>query len=145
MPENNSTRTVPMLGDISLQYVQRIEHELEGGFVPVRIPGLAGQVMNRTERSSHRIRIRGVLFGETASDDLESIQLAAAEGQELTFVASITDALDIQQVVINAFKVAEEAGRPGFYEYQLTIMESPPLPPPAELSGFGGLDDFAGV
>jgi len=142
MPQNDTTRPIPMLGDISLQYVQRIEQELDGGFIPVRIPGLAGQVMNRTERGSHRIRIRGVLFGETATDDLASIQSAAAEGQELTFAASISDALDIQQVVINAFKVVEDAGRPGFYEYLLTIMESPPLPPPAELSGFGGLDDF---
>ncbi len=142
MPENDHTRPIPMLGDISLQYVQRIEQELEGGFIPVRIPGLAGQAMNRTERSSHRIRIRGVLFGESAVDDLESIQLAAANGEELNFAASITDALDIQQVVIDNFKVAEDAGRPGLYEYQLTILESPPLPPPAELSGFGGLDDF---
>ena len=26
--------------------------------------------------------------------------------------------------------------------YRLSVLESPPLPPPAEISGFGGLDDF---
>jgi hypothetical protein len=27
-------------------------------------------------------------------------------------------------------------------QYQIELAESPPLPPPAEVSGFGGLDDF---
>lgn len=142
MPENETSRPIPILGEISLEYVQRIEQSVNGGFVPMQIPGLAGQVMQKTERHSHHINIRGVLFGETARDDMETLQLAASEGEELTFSTSITDALDIQQVVIGQFKVVEDAGRPGFFEYQMSLMESPPLPPPAELSGFGGLDGF---
>lgn len=142
MPNSGASRPIPMLGDISLEKVQRIEHEVKGGFVPLQIPGLAGQVMQRTERHSHRIRIRGVLFGETAATDLETLQTAASEGQEVTFSASIVTALDLQRVVIDSFRASEEAGKSNFYEYELLIAESPPLPPPAQVSGFGGLDDF---
>ncbi|PCK07946.1 MAG: hypothetical protein COA42_11715 [Alteromonadaceae bacterium] len=131
-----------MLGDISLAYTQRIEQSVNAGFLAVQIPGLAGQVMQKTERHSHQVNIQGIIFGEDASDALKTLQTAATEGEELTFTASITDALDIQQVIIDRFKVVEDAARPGFYQYSLALMESPPLPPPAELSGFGGLDDF---
>ena len=141
MPEENA-RPIPLLGDISLQFTQRIEQSVNGGFIPVHIPGLAGQLMQKTERHSHNIDIQGVMFGESAKDDLETLQTAASEGEELTFSASITEALDIQNVVIHAFRVSEDAGRPGFYQYSLSLRESPPLPPPAEVSGFGGLDDF---
>lgn len=141
MPEE-SARPIPMLGDISLQYIQRIEQSVNSGFIPVHIPGLPGQVMQKTNRHSHSIQICGVMFGAAASDELSSLQTAAAENSELTFSSSITDALDIQNVVIDSFRVSEDAGRPGFYQYTLKILESPPLPPPAELSGFGGLDDF---
>jgi hypothetical protein len=34
----------------------------------------------------------------------------------------------------------EVAGRPNVYAYRLLLRESPPLPPPAELTPFGGLD-----
>jgi len=142
MAETDTTRPIPMLGDILLQYIQRIEQSVQSGFVPVAIPGLAGQVMQQTERHSHRINIHGVMFGDTAKDDLETLQTAATENSELTFSASITDALDIQHVVIDTFRVSEEAGRPSFYQYAISLAESSPLPPPATLSGFGGLDDF---
>jgi len=142
MPNTDATRPIPMLGDISLAYTQRIEQSVNAGFLAVQIPGLAGQVMQKTERHSHQVNIQGIIFGEDASDALKTLQTAATEGEELTFTASITDALDIQQVIIDRFKVVEDAARPGFYQYSLALMESPPLPPPAELSGFGGLDDF---
>ena len=141
MPDN-ATRPIPLLGDISLDYVQNIAHSVNGGFVPVQVPGLAGQVQQRTERHSHRIDIRGFLLGESAADDVASLQSSASAGEELTFSASVADALEIQNVVIDSFGVTEDSGRPGFYEYRLSVVESPPLPPPAELSGFGGLDDF---
>lgn len=131
-----------MLGDISLNYIQHIEQSLNGGFIPVQIPGMAGQVMQKTERHSYQINIQGVIFGESTNDDIETLQTAASEGEELTFTASIIDALEIQQVIINKFKIGEDSARPGFYQYSLSLLESPPLPPPAELSSFGGLDDF---
>lgn len=139
-----TARPIPLLGDISLEFVQTIQHSLDGGFASMRIAGLQGEVQQRSGRPSHRIEITGLLFGESAKSQLSSLQTAAAEGTELTFAADISTALDLQKVVITDFHAAESSGEPGRFVYQLAIAESPPLPPPAEVSGFGfgGLDDF---
>ncbi|PZW42997.1 hypothetical protein C8P66_11722 [Humitalea rosea] len=130
----------PLLGDIPLTRVQRIEHALDGGFSGARVLGLAGDVQERAGRGSHHIHITGALTGDAAADELDTLQQAAATGEELTFAADITAALELSKVVILRFRASETAGLPGFYAYELLLAESPPLPPPAEVSGFGGLD-----
>jgi len=135
-------RPVPLLGDISLAFVQQIEHTLAGGFVSTRIAGLAGELQQRSGRPSHRIQMAGVLFGTEATDQLKTLQDAATNGEELPFSSDITKALNLQRVVITSFRVIEMAGQPDRFLYELSLAESPPLPPPAELSSFGGLDDF---
>jgi hypothetical protein len=136
------TRPIPLLGDISLQYVQHVEHSLDAGFASSRIAGLEGELQQRSGRPSHHIRIEGVLIGETTRDDLGTLQTAAQTGAELTFAADITSALDLQKVVIRSLQDYESAGRPNQIHYHIELAESPPLPPPAEVSGFGGLDEF---
>ncbi len=138
----SESRPIPLLGDISLEYGQSIEHSIESGFVPVRIAGLDGELQQRLSRRGHRIRIGGYLIGEEAAAQLETLQKAATAGEELTFASDITTALDLQQVVVTSFRAMEVAGEPGKFAYEIAIAESPPLPPPAQLEGFGGLDDF---
>lgn len=134
--------TVPLLGDISLQYVQHIEHVQDAGFAATRIASLPGELQQRAGRLSHRIRMSGLIFGDTAADDLKKLQQAAAAGSEITFSADITAALDLQKVVITSMRAVEAAGQPNRYRYEIEIVESPPLPPPAQVESFGGLGDF---
>ena len=136
------TRPIPLLGDVPLDCVQSMEHVLDAGFVSTPIAGLDGELQQRAARGSHRIAIRGLLFGEGAADALGKLQASAAAGQELAFAADMAAALELDQVVIQTFHAAEDAGRPGTYHYDLLVVESPPLPPPAQLSPFGGLGDF---
>ena len=135
-------RPVPLLGEIALEYVQRVEHALDAGFTSTPIAGLAGELQQRVSRGGHRIGISGLLFGDNAKDQLATLQNAAAAGDELTFSADISSALDLQKVVITQLHALELAGQPGRYQYELQLVESPALPPPAQVSGFGGLDDF---
>jgi hypothetical protein len=135
-------RPVPLLGGVSLELVQRIEHSLDGGFSATPIAGLPGELQQRTSRRSHRVHIAGVLAGDKARDELKKLQDAAAAGGELDFSSDITSALDLQKVVIAEIRTVEAAGEPNRFLYSLLLVESPPLPPPAQLSGFGGLDDF---
>jgi hypothetical protein len=135
-------RPVPLLGGISLEMVQRIEHSLDGGFADTPIAGLDGELQQRTSRRSHRIVLRGVLAGDAAADELKKLQDASAAGAELDFSSDITSALDLQKVVIAELRSSESAGEPNRFDYMLSLVESPPLPPPAQLSSFGGLDDF---
>ncbi|HVE70025.1 MAG TPA: hypothetical protein VNI54_01555 [Thermoanaerobaculia bacterium] len=134
--------SVPLLGGISLSMVQRIEHSLDGGFADTPVAGLAGDLQQRTNRRSHRVFLQGILAGDAATDELKKLQDAAAAGAELDFSSDITSALDLQKVVITAMRSSERAGEPNRFDYVIQLAESPPLPPPAQLSAFGGLDDF---
>ena len=58
-----TARPTPLLGDVSLQYVQTIEHHLDGGFQATGVIALPGELQQRAARPSHRIRLTGVLFG----------------------------------------------------------------------------------
>jgi hypothetical protein len=135
-------RPIPLLGSISLDSVQHIEHSLDAGFAGSRIVGLDGELQQRAGRPSHDIRIKGVLFGESASENLGTLQTATTTGEELTFSADISSALDLQKVVIREMRAEQLAGEPSRVRYELLLRESPPLPPPAEVSAFGGLDGF---
>lgn len=134
--------SMPIVGDITLTAVQTIDHALDAGFAATPVPGLDGDPLQRAGRGSHAIRICGVLRGDTTADDLATLQVAAAAGDELPFAADITTALELQQVVISDFRARAVAGVEAMVSYELCLVESPPLPPPAEVSGFGGLDDF---
>lgn len=142
-------RPTPMVGDVALEAVQRIEHRLDTGFAPMRIAGLMGEVQQRSGRPSHAILIEGVLVGEGARDGLGKLQSAAAAGEELNFAADIATALDLSKIVIRNFSAEETAGRPDRIRYRLELAESPPLPPPAQVSGLGlgglGLDGLPGL
>lgn len=134
-------RPIPLIGDIALDAVQTISHQLDTGFAPMRIAGLDGEVQQRAGRPSHRIVIEGLLIGDGAKDALGKLQAAATSGEELTFAADITSALDLSKVVIRGLAAEEAAGRAQRIAYRLDLAESPPLPPPAQVSGgFGGLD-----
>ena len=142
MNEPNQTRPIPLLGEITLDSLQQIEHALAGGFRGTVVPGLEGALQQRIGRPSHQIYLSGLLFGEKAREQLKSLQLATEKGDALTFSADITTALDIQRVVIADFHAAELAGQPHQFFYEMILVESPPLPPPAQVSAFGGLDGF---
>lgn len=135
-------RPMPQLGDVTLTAVQHLRQSLDAGFHDVPVIGLDGHAQQRSGRPSHRLAVSGVLAGESALDDLATLQALATSGAETTFAADIVTALDLKQVVVTRFEASEQAGRPGVIDYVLEVVESPPLPPPAQLSGFGGLDDF---
>jgi hypothetical protein len=86
--------------------------------------------------------LAGLMLADTGADDLKALQDQARSGVEVTFTADIASALEIQQMVIESFVAEQVVGREGQYAYTITLAESPPLPPPAEVGGFGGLDEL---
>lgn len=141
-PAAASKPALPLVGDIALSSVQQIDHVMSAGFQRLAIPGLDGDALQRAGRGSHAIWIRGLLTGDTALADLGKLQKLAAAGTEVPFSADITTALELEQVVVTDLRAQAVAGTASVIGYELCLVESPPLPPPAEVSGFGGLDDF---
>ncbi len=131
---------VPMLGDLALEHVTRVETRLAQRLAAVPVVGLAGDAQQNLGRASHVIALSGLIIGEDAADKLGTLQEKAASGEELDFTADISTALELAKVVVVDARFTAEAGRPGRYGFELTLRESPPLPPPAEASPFGGLD-----
>jgi hypothetical protein len=132
----------PMIDDLELRAVQQIRSETEQGYALSRIAGLSGTLHQKLGRHSHRVQISGLLLSDTATDDLQKLQEKASSGDEVSFTADITSALSIDKMVIEAFVAEQVIGPAGQIAYAITLAESPPLPPPAEVSAFGGLGDF---
>lgn len=133
---------VPMIDDLELTAVQWIRQESAQGYAAHQVAGLEGTVHQKLGRRSHRVALGGVLLGETAADDLKTLQEKAAAGDEIVFTADISTALEVEKMVIDSLSAEQEIGSASRFSYALALVESPPLPPPAELSPFGGLDDF---
>jgi hypothetical protein len=131
-----------MIDDLELMAVQQIRQDTDGDFVRQKIAGLDGTLHQKLGRASHRVMIDGFLLRVTATDDLKKLQEKASLGAEVTFTADITTALSIQKMVIESFHAEQQVGLAGQTAYHIVLAESPPLPPPAEVSAFGGLGDF---
>lgn len=133
---------VPMIDDVELTATQSVRQEVDQGFARHRIAGLDGVVHQRLGRRSHRVVLSGVLLPGAATEDLAALQQKASSGAEVTFTADITTALGVEHMVIASLAAEQEVGRGGQFGYTIVLEESPPLPPPAELSPFGGLGEF---
>ena len=134
------TRPIPLLGELALDAVTFAETRLRQRLAGLPVVGLAGDAQQRLGRASHEIELHGLLSGPEARDRLGELQAAAAAGEELDFAADIATALELSKVVVAEAVFTERAGAPDRFAYRLTLRESPPLPPPAEASPFGGLE-----
>lgn len=119
----------PMLGDLELSLVQRIETEEEQVLVDHAVPGLAGNFTQRLNRNATRVTLHGVITADDARDDLEQLREKFHAAEPLPFVADIMTATEVQQVLIADLEVQEVAGKPERFEYHLTLDEYIPPPP----------------
>jgi hypothetical protein len=132
----------PMIDDVELKAAQAVRQETDQALVEHRIAGLDGTVHQNLGRRSHRVVLSGILLPDTAADDLKTLQEKASSGAEVTFTADITTALSVDHMVIESLAVEQDVELGGAYAYTVSLVESAPLPPPAELSSFGGLGEF---
>ncbi len=120
----------PMLDDTELQQVQTIDVDGDQVLLRHSIPGLEGDFLQRLNRRASRIRLSGVLTGATARDDLKTLRDKYRAGDPVSFVADITTATRIGEVLIQELNVRELAGKPERFEYAFLLREYQPPPPP---------------
>lgn len=135
----------PMIGDYEVPGIQRIGTLEDRRLVKIHVPGLEGSYHQDLGRASAAICIEGTLGGDEARDAfLESLRDKFKTGEPVDFVADITTATEISQVLIFDMKVREVAGSTDSFRYFLTLaqyVEPPSTAPGADL-GFGDLSDL---
>jgi len=135
-------RPIPMIDDVALDQVAWIRQRTRQRIVSLPILGLEGDVQQKLGRGSHEVELAGLLIGTGAATALATLQGKAKAGAEVSFTADILNALELEKMVLLDAEFSEGAGQPDIYQYRFMLRESPPLPEPAELSSFGGLDGF---
>ena len=120
----------PMLGDLELAQVQRIETEGDQLLVPHRVPALEGDFLQGLGRRGSRIALTGVLSGAASREGLKKLREKCKAAQPVSFVSDIASATKIDQVLIEEMEVRDLAGKPERYEYAFVLREY--KPPPVE-------------
>jgi hypothetical protein len=131
-----------MIDDVALEQVAWIRQRTRPRIASLPILGLEGDAQQKLGRGSHEVELAGVLFGDVARDAVATLQGKAKAGMEVTFAADIVTALELSKMLLVDAEFSEAAGHPDHYQYRILLRESPPLPEPARLSSFGGLDGF---
>lgn len=119
----------PMLGEIELQQVQKLDIEQEQVLTQHSVPALEGDFLQRLNRRATQVTLTGVLTGSEARDGLKSLRDKFRAAEPVSFVADITTATQVGQVLIEEMGVRELAGKPERFEYAFTLREF--IPPPA--------------
>jgi outer membrane protein OmpA-like peptidoglycan-associated protein len=122
----------PLLGDIELQQVQKIETEADQVFTQHSIPALEGDFFQGLERRNTWVKLSGVLTGADVQTGLKDLRDKFRAAQPVDFVADIATATKVNQVVIEEMGVRELAGKPARFEYAFTLREYIPAPAPQQ-------------
>jgi hypothetical protein len=142
----------PMIGQWEVPSIERIE-VIEGRrLARLGVPGLQGDLHQDLGTESLSVAITGSLQGdEVRSGFLTQLREAYLAGTPLTFVADITEASELEQVVIVGFSVAEANEWGDEFRYRIVLRQYvEPPEPPGLLDDLGAdlipdLDDLAGA
>ncbi len=130
----------PVLGDWEIPRIGHMRTREARQFAELSIPGRAGSLFQDLNAEPTIIEIGGSLFAEEErSEFLATVREKFSAGEPLTFVADITQATDIQFVLIQSMEFEEQAHKPDEIGYRIRLRESPPPPPPPD--PLGGIDD----
>lgn len=113
----------PMLGDVELQLVQRLETDEDQVLTRHEIPALEGDFFQQQNRRATRLTLTGVLTGPAAGEGLKTLRDKFRAAAPVDFVADISTATRVDQVLIEEMGVRELAGKPERFEYAFTLRE----------------------
>lgn len=129
----------PMLGDWEIPRIAMMRTEEARKLQAYAIPGRAGSVYQDLGAEAAVIEIAGsVYLSEERSSFMEDARSRFLAAEPLTFVSDITEATDIQYVIIESLVLEERGDRSDEVAYRMRLRESPPPPPPPD--PFGGID-----
>lgn len=128
----------PMLDDIPLPQVQTLKLRDARALAEHRAPGMDGSYCQNMGRHATAILVAGVASGPEAMETIEKITDTFDAGDPVSFITDIVADAEIEQVIIDDFRLREVAGKPDRYAYALVLRE---FLEPAEPEAAGLLDD----
>ncbi|HEX2051766.1 MAG TPA: hypothetical protein VHJ34_14205 [Actinomycetota bacterium] len=141
-----------MIGDWEVPSIERIELSEGRRLARLGVPGLAGDLHQDLGAESLTVSITGSLQGDDLrSGFLTTLREAYNEGTPLTFVSDITEASDVEEVLVVGFDVAECNDWGDEFRYRILLRQYvEPPEPPGLLDDLGAdlipdLDDLAGA
>jgi outer membrane protein OmpA-like peptidoglycan-associated protein len=123
--------TKPMLGEVELQLVQKIDTEGDQVLAEHGVPALEGDFFQGLGRRAERLTLSGVLTGPEAGQGLKTLREKFRAAEPISFVADIGTATKVDKVFIEEMGVRDLAGKPERFEYAFALREFLP-PPPAQ-------------
>lgn len=121
-----------MLGDYEIPRIEQIRAVERRRLARLGVPGLAGELQQDLGHDSLAVEIVGSLHGDDAREGfLTDIRERYQAGEPLAFVADITSATNLEQVLIEALEVCEHNEWAGAFRYRLVLRQyvEPPEPP----------------
>lgn len=119
----------PMLGDVELALVQSIQAQDDQVLAQHDVPGLEGDFLQRLARRGARFTLAGVLTGAEAGAGLKTLRDKFRAAAPISFVADISTATEVGEVLIEEMSVREVAGKPERFAYRFALREY--ITPPA--------------
>src|SRR3974377_1134378 len=102
----------PVLDDLELSLVQKIDSDQDQELAETSVPGLDGDFLASEGRHATRFTLPGVITGDNAKDGLKKIREKFTIAEPVPFVADIATATKVDKVLIEEMGVRELAGRP---------------------------------
>jgi hypothetical protein len=122
----------PVVGGWEVPRIERIESRERRRLARLPVPGLLGDLQQDLGSESLAVEISGSLQGDEARDEfLTSIREQFRAGEPVSFVADITTATELDQVLIEELEVEEVNEAAGSFRYRIVLREyvEPPAPP----------------
>ena len=120
----------PMLGGVELQQVQQLQVDADQVLVQHSVPALEGDLFQGLERRATQITLTGVLTGPQAGEGLKTLRDKFHAAEPIPFVADLTTATRVDQVLIEELTVREQAGTPEQFEIAVSLHEYKELSQP---------------
>ena len=121
-----------MIGEWEVPRIERIETLEERRIARLPVPGLLGDIQQDLGAASLTVEICGSLQGDEARDDfLQSLRESFRAGDPVSFAADITNAAELDQVLIDELLLEEVNDSADGFHYRIVLREyvEPPSPP----------------
>lgn len=121
----------PILDKFEIKGIQNLSTFENRVLIEHRVPGMVGSLFQDLGTEPTLIIIRGSLnYNENRQDalNLEELRKKFHEAQPVSFVADITTATSVKEVLIKDIQIRESENWPDYHDYSIELKEHTPEP-----------------